>query len=204
MTDNRMKEEYKNNLYSIRKELNMTQAEMAEILEITDKTYGKYERCTNLFPPTQAKKIFDKFGYSLEYIYGLAEKEKRTDQFMVDIRDTISCEDNKISVKIKDSYWQYLCEKIRIEKSNNKAQDKKKRISELDSQHISEDNSIVWQTVFKIKKENLQSYFICGNDKIPCYFEDRNEEKLEIPDERLKKAETFINELFNNYNREDE
>ena len=198
MTDNRMKEEYKNNLYNIRKELNMTQAEMAEILEITDKTYGKHERCTSLLSPTQAKKIVDKYGYSLDYIYGLAEKEKRTDQFMVDIRDIISYEDNKISVKINDSYWKYLDEKNLIEKSNNTTQYKKNRIAELDSQYIFEDNGIVWQA--EINTEKLLSYFVCGNNKSSYGSEDRNGKKDEIPDEKLKEGETFFYELINNYN----
>lgn len=203
MASNKAKEEYINNLDKIRKNLGKTQEDMAEILNVSLKMYRNYERGIEPLPLKRAILIARKYNCSIDFIYKMANRENRTDQFMTDIRDIISYENDKISVKINNSYWQYLYEKNLIEKSNNTTQDKKNRIAELDSQFITENNSIVWQTKFQISKEIFQSYFECDNDKIPCYFEDSKRVSLEIPDERLKEAQNFFTELLNN-NEENE
>lgn len=203
MIKSKTKNENANNLREIREHLGFTQYQMAEILDVGIDMYRKYERWETLVPASRAKIIADKYNYSLDYIYNLAKKEKRTDQFMIDIREIISYKADKIFIKISDAYWKYLYAKNQIEKSNNTTQDKKNRMAELDSQSISGYKNVVWQTEFQISKEILQSYSEYGNDKVPCYFEDSKGDRLEILDERLEEAQNFFAKLMN-YNEENE
>lgn len=190
MSDNRINAQYLNNLSKIRKKLNLTQDEFAEDLGIAPRTYGGYERGTSLFPPTFAKKIVDKYHFTFEYIYGLGDAEQYN-TFMVDIRDIISYENNVISVKISDSYWKYLFDRVRLLNSDFK-QNVEGNISELNVHYMPYDNSVFWRTVIEIDKGEFGSFFKSGDSVYPCYFEDANGNKINISENDTEDAKKII------------
>ena len=203
MADNKTKEQYINNLSEIRQSLGMTQDNMAEILNISLRMYGNYERGIKPLPIEKAKVIAQKYNYSIDYIYRMANTEKRIDQFLTDIRNIISYKDNKIFIKINNSYWKYLYEKNLIEKSNNTIQDKKIRIAKIDSQFIAEKNDVVWQAEFQISKDNFQSHIECGDVTFLYAAENSCENRPKISDVKVQEAQNFLIKLLKN-NEDDE
>ena len=96
--NNLAQSEYANNLHIIRTNFGKTQIEMSLILDVTESMYRRYEKWTRPFPLERAKMLAKEFNLSLDYIYGLSEKDDRqTDKFMVDIREMI----NIVSVSSK-------------------------------------------------------------------------------------------------------
>lgn len=59
---------YKNNLYVVRKEVNKTQAEIAQKLGMNTNVYSRYERGDRDLPLSVAVQIADLFDVSLDYI----------------------------------------------------------------------------------------------------------------------------------------
>lgn len=197
MGTNIAKEEYANNLSILRKELNLTQLEMASFLEISDKMYRYYEQWTRPLPVYIAKKIAKKYNYSLDWIYCLSEKPKRTNQFMVDIRDVIKYENNRISIEIGSSFMKYLSEQEAVKNKNDTSQNKKNKISELDSNFIFEDYNVFDKLTIDVSKEkfmliyknnNTEIFVALGEDKI-------NEDKITGAQE--KEVQDFLKSIVN-------
>lgn len=198
MSNNKINEQYKNNLFSIREKLNMKQDEFAEDLGISPRAYGDYERWNRLLPPAVAKKIVDKYHFTFEFIYNLSDIE-HYDTFMVDIRDIISYENNAISVKISDSYWKYLFDRVRLQNSDFK-RNIEGNITELNVKYIPYDNSVFWKSVIEIDKGEFGSFYKSGDSVYPCHFEDNNGNEISISDEKSKEAKDII-EFFSSNRR---
>lgn len=195
MKDNKTK--YENNLCKIREQLGMTQEQMAELWDITPRTYGSYERGTEVLPLYRALWIAQKYNYSIDYIYNLAPKEKRTDQFMVDIRDIIKYENNRISIEIGSSFMKYLSEQEAVKNKNDTSQNKKNKISELDSNFIFEDYDVYDKLTIDVSKEKFMSIYKNNNTEIfVALGEDKiNEDKITGAQE--KEVQDFLKSIVN-------
>lgn len=192
MKNNKAKDIYLNNLAVIRDMLNFTQEQMAEMLGVSREMYRNYERGLNPLPLARALLVANEFNCSIDYIYRLSDKDIRTDQFMVDIRDIISFENNTISIKISDSYWKYLSERNNILNSNDSTGNKKNNISKLDSQYSSNNNSVLWKSVIEIDKGEFGSFYKSGDSVYPCHFEDNNGNEINISEKDAKEAKGII------------
>lgn len=194
MGTNKAKEEYANNLFALRKKLDFTQLEMASFLDISDKMYRYYEHWTKPLPVHIAKRIAEKYNYSLDWIYCLSENEnsERADQFMVDIRDIIKYKNNRISIELDSSYMEYLCKKEAIQNINDTSQNKKNAISELDSKFIFEDYGLYDKLTIDVKREKFMSIYKSDNtDIFVALGEDKTNEDR-ITDEQINEVENVL------------
>ena len=135
-----------NNLLNIRTELGLSQNEMGEILGVSTRMICNYEIGTSNLPPDKAMILSTKFNYSFSYIY--ADKTKQpvnSDSFMIDIRKTITCDNDNVYFTITDNHWNYLCELLGINNSVNTNKTKINDRLELDAKYAnSTESDIIW------------------------------------------------------------
>lgn len=117
---------------------------------------------------------------------------------MVDIRNIISYNDDVISVKITDSYWNYLHQRNVIQNSNNTTQDKKNHIAELDSEYSFDDNNVFWEKELSFKEEDFMSIYSHDNNKIPLYLDNDEKPQKEVTKEEIEEAKNFLNSFSEN------
>lgn len=72
-----LKQTIANNITNLRKGMHLTQAELAERMDYTDKAISKWERAESIPDVLTLKRLADIFGVSLDY---LIEKEHLTDK----------------------------------------------------------------------------------------------------------------------------
>lgn len=199
--DNKTK--YLNNLCAIKLERKMTQCDMAEILGISARMYGNYERGTALFPINRALLLVKKFNYSLDWIYGLNKSNKeRTEKFMVDVRKLVNIDDdNNFIISINKSHWDYLLEKDKIQHSVVKTEvEKKNLISQLDEKQSFEESSAFME--YKVDFSKFMSFIKSGQEKIPYYDEAENT-PFTATSEDIENAKRFLKIVLDGENEGD-
>lgn len=97
----------------IRKREQKTQEQLVELLGIDTKTLSRVENGDAYLDADAAIKLYLEFGYSLDWIYGISETVKASDEllFHVDIRDIMKIDNGNLKIHIK-SYLLDLLEYI--------------------------------------------------------------------------------------------
>ena len=100
---------YAQRLKDIREDNDLTQEEIAKILETTQQYYGKYEKGIREMPFSRAIKLAQYYDLSLDYIAGLTDTPKTLDGNKYSIQNvnngnkqnitTISGNHHKITIK---------------------------------------------------------------------------------------------------------
>jgi transcriptional regulator with XRE-family HTH domain len=65
------------NLKELRKKRQLTQAEMAKILQLNQPAYHRLENSESILSIKNALKLHEHFGISLDEIYGITEEEQK-------------------------------------------------------------------------------------------------------------------------------
>ena len=87
----------------------LTQETLAEELDTTPQTISLAERGVQMLSPEHARKITQKYSYTLDWIYGVSEIPKTENRkYYVDIREILSINDNTVQVKLPSDLYEYL------------------------------------------------------------------------------------------------
>lgn len=184
-----------NNLLNIRTELGLSQNEMGEILGVSTRMICNYEIGTSNLPPDKAMILSTKFNYSFSYIY--ADKTKQpvnSDSFMIDIRKTITCDNDNVYFTITDNHWNYLCELLGINNSVNTNKTKINDRLELDAKYAnSTESDIIWRVT--IPKKEFYSYVQSDNGLLPFYEPNSNKNKHKPTKEQTENILNFFEDI---------
>ncbi len=185
-----------NNLLNIRTELGLTQKEMGEILGVSARMICNYEIGVSNFPPDKAMILSTKYNYSFSYIYAdKIEKPINSDSFMIDIRKTITYDNDNVYFSITDNYWSYLCELLDINNSVNTNKTKINDRLELYAKYAkSNESDIIW--LVTIPKEKFHSYIQYDNELIPyCENNNSNTNNHKPTKEQIENVLKFFGEI---------
>lgn len=179
-----------------------TQEEMARFLGIKQRTYRKYENGEEEIPIKHARKLVKKYECSLDWLYKVdASKsydnvQEKKQKFGVDIRDIISCKDNKIIIKISDALWEYFSARNIINAKMDTAYAKNNQILDLNKEFVISDNNIQWKVEIAVNMDDFVSFYNADGEKIPVYLGDNERKQKEPTEEELKEATSFFKRLF--------
>lgn len=202
---NKAKEIIKTKILEIREKLGYTQKQFGEILEVSERMVCNYETGESNLPPDKAVLLSQKYNYSLDWIYCNTEKsnniiyknytEEENLKFLVDIRDFITCLNDKIIFSVNNNYWDYIKSVNIIKNSYKTTIEKERDIKELNGKYKKEkDNDVVWE--FSIDIQDFLSKMRFNEKSIPYAFSTM--ENLQRPTEEQKKeAIDFLNLLVN-------
>ena len=154
----------KNNLCELRKELNYTQEDFAELLQVSQKMISYYENGKVALPIQKAIFIAKKFNCSLDWLYCLSttNHENTNIDFLVDIKKILFRRNNDIVFSISSSYWKYLKDKQQINNSNYLSHERDKKLVELNSTYnSSSDDDVIFE--FSIKTDVFSSLLRVNN-----------------------------------------
>lgn len=161
-----------NNLKEIRKELGITQKQLADTLKVNTRTVQGYESksdgdFTNL-PLEKALCISQKYGYSLDYIYCNQNREYAyQNAFKYDIRHFISCDKDNVYFTMPLKFWDYIHEIMKINNSAHAKKIKAIKITEVARDYSDYDeNDIAFR--ISIPKEDFNSY-VKAKDEFHLY-----------------------------------
>lgn len=181
---------FPNNLSTLRKELDITQEELADLLDVTSKTISNYECEKQLIPIPQALRISKKFGCSLDWLYKLSEDmADNCSEFLVDLRNIIYKKDNDIVFSISNSYWKYLEEKAEIMNSDMLKHEKRKKLVTLKNSYKNSNDNLVWE--FSIKAENFSSLFQT-NHRVSSPYIITSKVDSNVDEKKLKECKEFL------------
>lgn len=191
----KLKEIIPTNLWKIRKELKLTQKQMAEFLGVTERMIQMYEEEKTTLPLDKAIYISNKWNYSLDQIYFDFDKSnKPSGKFTVDIRDFLSRTDDQIIFSIPDYYWDYLKKYNDITESDILSEEKDRLLAELNSKYDCETNSIIWKCELSIS--DFLSLIKFGNNEIPFADIDRYDKKNFKPSKtQIDEVTAFLNQI---------
>ncbi len=198
---NKKKEIISTNLAILREKLGYTQKDLADILSVDVKMIRNYEEDISNLPIDKAIFLSKKYNFSLDWIYKNTQnnseiqylknysEEERTN-FLVDIRDFVIFSDNKIKLRINNSYWEYIKKLNEIKHSDKTQRRQKSEIAELNGSYKMNDNSyITWE--FSIDIDKFKSIIFDS-----CVFACDNSTNMSKPSEEdIKNAENFIQSL---------
>ena len=111
---NKEKKIISNNLLKIREELNYTQQELGQILDVSERMICYYETGLSSLPIDKAVLIRKKWNYSLDWIYNqdlsgkFHDVSEETPDFLVDIRRFLKVSDDKVVFSIPQDFWNYM------------------------------------------------------------------------------------------------
>lgn len=119
----------------------LTQGKLAEQLEIDPQTISAATGGKQLLSIKNARKIYELYGYSLDWIYCISDVPKEEDRkHFVDIRKVIEISESSVKINIRPSLYKYLkklgeirCMKANGSISNN---DYAALIEELDKREL--------------------------------------------------------------------
>lgn len=201
---NKEKKIIPNNLLKIRQELGYSQKELAAILNVSERMICNYETNESNLPPDKAILLSQKWNYSLDWIYcnktSNSDKiniknysEEESFNFLVDIRDFLSCYQDKVKLSVSDTYWEYIKEVSKIKQSSQTSQEKKRKTSELNGLYKKNNNeNITWE--FSIDIEDFTSMIHFGNSSIPFVTCEPNSSDIENK-EKIKEIKDFFHSL---------
>ena len=188
-----------NNLRKLCDDNSIKPNKMAKILGIKPRTFRKYYDGDQLLPLKHALELVKKYKCTLDWLYMMPDSESDNNipegkqKFNVDIRDIISCKDNKIIVQISDSFWQYFLARNAINSKADTEYAKNNQMKDLDSEFVPYDNSIKRHKELELDLEDFMSFINVEGENISYYSEDNNEIPKEFTEEQLERA----NEAFN-------
>ena len=100
-----------NNLIELRKNLKLTQAQMAKIVNVKSNTYSDYETSKIIIPLEKLNTISNKFDVSLDYLAGIT-KNKDEDFKHIEIDNNIISK-NLQKIRLENNYTQeYIASKL--------------------------------------------------------------------------------------------
>lgn len=139
------KERHPCNLLKLREELKLTQKQLGEILEVSERMICNYETGEITLPIDKALVLSKKYGYSLDWIYLVpvnapSEKVVGYTKFIVDIRHFLSFSNDSVLFTIPNYYWEYIKKRNAITSSKSLDEDKKRRIAELNGTYEVREN----------------------------------------------------------------
>lgn len=107
----------------IRRKEKLTQEKLAEILEIDVTTLRKAEDSKSPLPADAAMRLYEEFGYSLDWIYGMSEIIKTQEgRYLVDIRDVVRFRDENIHITIPKKFFDVLAHEDEIKRVRDEIQ----------------------------------------------------------------------------------
>lgn len=204
---NKIKDIIPNNLLKIREELDYTQKEFAEILDVSERMICNYETGESTLPPDKAVFLSKKYNYSLDWIYCNTQNdsvktefenytEEENKNFLVDIRNFITISDDKITFSINNSYWKYLNKVKKLKSSDRTSKERIREISELNGIYESNDNTNITMNL-SLKISDFVSMINFDNSSCTCCF-DNNSDNKDITEENIKEATDFLKSLIDN------
>ena len=199
--NNSSQEFFPNNLNTLRKELNITQEDLAELLDVTPKTISNYECEKKQIPISKAFQISKNFGCSLEWLYKLSEDMvDNGNEFLVDIRNIIYKKDNDIVFSISNSYWKYLKEKAEIMNSKMVTYEKRRKLVKLKNNYKNSNDNFVWE--FSIKAENFYSLFKISHTVSSPYII-TSKVNPNVDEKKLKECKEFLDTCITSHYEEE-
>lgn len=185
-----------NNLVVLRDKHGLSQEKLAKILGIKRDILAKYENGTENLPINLAMKLCRKFGYSLDWIYCNVKTSSRN--FMIDIRELITCDDNKIHISLSQKNMDYIEGIYEIDKSEEKGRIKDYQLSQLSDEYInnSDKSNIVCR--ISIPKEEFNSFIQNGNSLIPYSGNSDDKAKHTATKEQNKEIKDFFKKALEN------
>ncbi len=103
-----------NNLVVIRDMLGLSQDELGKAIGVSARQVGYYESGEQPLPLEKAMLLSDKYGVSLDQIYGVA-----TNRFFLDVRNLIDIEDGNVVFRFPFDYREYLKTKEQLLRRNS-------------------------------------------------------------------------------------
>lgn len=200
---NKTKKIYPNNLLTIREDLGYTQAEMGNILKVSERMICNYETGESNLPIDKAIILSQKYNYSLDWIYNIKKNQtpnisiqghsEQLEKFLVDIRNFVSFSNNMYHFNIPDNYQKYILELNAVTSSNKTDNEKKRQKAELNGKYKMDNaTDIVWR--ISIPADKIFSYFHWDSSFIP--FADANKlSEYQPTEEQIVMAKSFLEEL---------
>ena len=94
---------------TVRAKEGLTQAQLAEFLEMGNDTLSRIENGDSLLKIDKAISLHLEYGYSLNWIYGISEIEKDNNEpYYVDIRDIVQIKNGHVNISIKKYLFDLL------------------------------------------------------------------------------------------------
>ena len=160
-------------IIKIREWEGLTQETLAEELNTTPQTISLAERGAQMLSPEHARKITQKYGYSLDWIYGISKTPKTENRkYYVDIREIISIKDNAVHVKLPSDLYEYLRDLGNLQKRRIDKQLTRKEVSilhdELDRDLHSHGTDCFYWAETDIEKMKLKLKLNHGDDIDIC------------------------------------
>lgn len=103
----------KNNLVVIRDMLGLSQAELGDAIGVSGRMIGYFESGDKPLPLENAMLLSDKYGVSLDQIYGVS-----TNRFFLDVRNLVDIEDGNVVFRFPFDYREYLQTKEQLLRRN--------------------------------------------------------------------------------------
>jgi len=189
-----------NNLKIIRKELGLTQMQLAEVLKVEERTVRGYESKSDSdfinLPLDKAMCISKKYGYSLDYIYCNQDREYAyQNAFKYDIRHFITCDKDNVYFTMPLKYWDYIYEIMQINSSSHSEKLKAIEITEVAKKYFDYDeNDIAFRIL--MPKDAFNSYVKVNSEFYPYTNADDSSANSRKPtDEELKGITEFFENL---------
>lgn len=189
-----------NNLKIIRKELGITQIQLAEMLKVEERTVRGYESKSDSdfinLPLDKAMCISLKYGYSLDYIYCNQDREYAyQNAFKYDIRHFITCDKDNVYFTVPLKYWDYIYEIMQINNSSHSEKLKAIEITEVAKKYSDYDeNDIAFR--ISMPKDEFNSYVKVNSEFYPyTNADDSNANSRKPTDEELKGITEFFENL---------
>lgn len=191
---------YPCNLLELREELQLTQKQLVEILDVSERMIGNYETGVVTLPIYKAILLCQKYNYTLDWIYCHPANTKSAStffceskaypKFVVDIRDFLSYANDTIFFTIPNYYWKYMKERSAIASSKSTVGEKKRKIAELDGKYeMQESEQKYW--INSMTAEEFLSHLRLASEFIP--FADNSDSSIKKPSkEHLKEARAFL------------
>ena len=92
-----------NRLKEVRKEKKLTQKELADIAEVSKRTYIYWENAESQIKPDKAKQLADFFGVSEGYLLGYTNNRFGANQIVKAIEDKLSASDSALNKDVLES-----------------------------------------------------------------------------------------------------
>lgn len=200
----KQKQTYPCNLQKLRECLGLTQKQLGEILEVSERMICKYEIGEVTLPIDKAIMLSRKYGYTIDWIYknpvydyasAPVCTEKEYPKFLVNIRDFISYSNGLTQFTIPNYYMEYIKERNRIESSKEPADDKKRKLAELDGKYkIQKQETKYWR--ISLKYEEISTYLRFDSKFIPFadYHGDSASEPTKEELEEIEKVASLLKE----------
>ena len=194
---NKEKKIISNNLLKIREELNYTQQELGQILDVSERMICYYETGLSSLPIDKAVLIRKKWNYSLDWIYNqdlsgkFHDVSEETPDFLVDIRRFLKVSDDKVVFSIPQDFWNYMSDLNEICHSTVSENERKRKIVELNGSYTKDNKTNIFKEC-SIDKEAFINMICLGDVPVLYSCEEDKKEYPEPSDEKMKEVIDFL------------